>query len=268
MENQIKQLWDSVAVNYGQKGPKYWDEFGEKLVDLVSPVGNERILDIGSGRGATLFALAKKLEKGKIIGIDVSTEMVKFLNQDIQTKNIRNACVFCEDINDLSFNTQSFDIISSGFCLASFIGNKEVFSKVLSWVKEGGYLLISSWGNQLDQEWLTLIINRYLEVEKAVKDSPEESILSNINNNLESYPLENVQISEVEETVNYSSKNQWWSEMESNAVKPILQRIEQKGPGVYKKFKDEVNNALESFKMENQLRFRMNVIYLRAQVRR
>ncbi len=56
--------------------------------------------------------------------------------------------------------------------------------------------------------------------------------------------------------------------MESNAVKPILQRIEQKGPGVYKKFKDEVNNALESFKMGNQLRFRMNVIYLRAQVRR
>ena len=28
------ELWDKVAHNFGKLGPKYWDKFGERLIEL------------------------------------------------------------------------------------------------------------------------------------------------------------------------------------------------------------------------------------------
>lgn len=55
--------WDKVALNFGKVGPKYWDEFGSRLVELSSTSRGARVLDIGIGRGASLFPALNKVQK-------------------------------------------------------------------------------------------------------------------------------------------------------------------------------------------------------------
>ena len=43
----------------------------DKLLDLVEWSGQERVLDVGCGRGLMLIGAAKRLSSGKAIGIDL-----------------------------------------------------------------------------------------------------------------------------------------------------------------------------------------------------
>lgn len=54
---------------YGSKVMKLKDR--EKLLNLVQWSGNELVLDVGCGRGLMLVGAAKRLAKGKAIGIDL-----------------------------------------------------------------------------------------------------------------------------------------------------------------------------------------------------
>lgn len=54
-KTQIVDLYNQVAADYGQMGPKILEHFGQRLVHMAGVYSNSRILDIASGRGASLF---------------------------------------------------------------------------------------------------------------------------------------------------------------------------------------------------------------------
>ncbi|GMQ60743.1 hypothetical protein AN1V17_51460 [Vallitalea sediminicola] len=73
----VTNIWDTVAPTFSKMGPKYWDQFGERLVQLSNIKDGGILLDIGMGRGASLFPATKEIGiTGKVIGIDFSDRMV------------------------------------------------------------------------------------------------------------------------------------------------------------------------------------------------
>lgn len=56
-------IWDMVASNFGKIEPKYCNDFGSRLVELSSISKGARVLDIGMGRGASLFPALDKVGK-------------------------------------------------------------------------------------------------------------------------------------------------------------------------------------------------------------
>ena len=59
-------------------------DFGNRLVELSSINKGARVLDIGMGRGASLFSAINKVGKdGYVIGIDTSEVMVSETYKDI-----------------------------------------------------------------------------------------------------------------------------------------------------------------------------------------
>ena len=46
-KNELIELWDKVALNFGSMGPRYWDRFGHRLVELSHIEEGNYVLDTG-----------------------------------------------------------------------------------------------------------------------------------------------------------------------------------------------------------------------------
>lgn len=129
-------IWDKVAPNFGEIGPKYWDDFGRKLVKLSNIEIGGKVLDIGMGRGASLFPALEKVGKdGYVVGIDNSNVMVKETHKDISARNICNAEVKNMNAQSMDFAENSFDNVICGFGMGYLLLGENKLNDVIKNIK-------------------------------------------------------------------------------------------------------------------------------------
>ena len=156
-------IWDKVASTFGQNGPKYWLYFGNRLVELSGIKGGARVLDIGMGRGASLFPAIDKVGiNGFVVGIDNSEVMVTKTYKDILDRKIYTTEVKHGNAENLDFDDDSFDNVICGFGIGYLLFSESKLSGILKVLKSDGQAAFSIWGVQEDQKWLTEIINKYI----------------------------------------------------------------------------------------------------------
>lgn len=81
-------------------------------VELLEPKPDDAVLDVGFGGGASLWAMAKKVPRGKVAGVDYSRDMVDRAELLIQQKTLSSRVrVKCGDVAALPFRAGTFDKI-------------------------------------------------------------------------------------------------------------------------------------------------------------
>lgn len=74
---QVAALFDRVATTYDTTGHPWFVPIAEALVAEVAPQPGERVLDIGTGKGAALWTAATAVgPTGSVVGIDLAPGMV------------------------------------------------------------------------------------------------------------------------------------------------------------------------------------------------
>lgn len=261
-------LWDKVALNFGKVGPKYWDSFGLRLVELSTIGSGAKVLDIGMGRGASLFPAIHKVGKtGQVIGIDNSEAMVRETYKDIISENICNAEVKVMNAEYLEFQEDYFDNVFCGFGFGYLILSEDKLQGVKRVLKTGGQAGFSIWGVQEEQKWLTKIIGNYINNDsKSINNNtknyiPKFDTVDTVTKTLKNEGFNEIRVYEENNLVIYDSKEQWWKEMWTNAVRGIFEQIEALGLDKLEDFKHDVFNELENFQKEDGICFSMPVIY-------
>ena len=80
---QVTALFDRVAAIYDTTGHPWFVPIAEALVAVVTPRPGERVLDIGTGKGAALWAAAAAVgPTGSAVGIDLAPGMVAAARQE------------------------------------------------------------------------------------------------------------------------------------------------------------------------------------------
>ncbi len=102
------------------------------------------VLDLGSGAGFDAFLAAKKAgSTGKVIGIDMTEEMVEKAKANAKKYHYNNADFKLGDIENLPLADNSVDIIISN-CVINLAPDKDkVFSEAFRVLKEKGRMFVS-----------------------------------------------------------------------------------------------------------------------------
>jgi ubiquinone/menaquinone biosynthesis C-methylase UbiE len=268
IKQQMIKVWDKVATSFGTIGPRYWDIFGNRLVELANINEGSQILDIGSGRGASLFPAIKKVgAHGHVTGIDLAEGMVRETKADIHNQGIKNATIIQMDANKLTFNDTSFDNILCAFALGALTQEDNKLSEVLRVLKIDGQIGLSIWGVQEDNKWLVSLGNKHLKLNPpAVKKKNDFNdatfdVCKWITTILTEAGFKNIHTYAETSDVLYKDEEEWWNEMWSNGVRYTLDKLKDMGTDTLQAFKSEAFDGLAKYKKGNNICFKRSVVY-------
>lgn len=133
-KNDIKNVPEGANLGLGCGNPSAFA--------LLKPC--ETVLDLGSGAGLDCFIAARQVgSAGRVIGVDMSPEMIKKARENATKGNFNNVEFRLGEIEHLPVADESIDVIISNCVINLSPDKRSVFSEAYRVLKAGGRLSIS-----------------------------------------------------------------------------------------------------------------------------
>lgn len=146
------------------------------LLRACAPQAGERVLDIGSGAGASSFALAAAVApSGRVQGVDISVPLVQRARERAAERGVANVAFDVADAQEHPFEPGGFDLAASRFGLMFFSDPVAAFRNIASAIRAGGRIVFAAWAGPEVNPWFAWPQRIAVDRLGAVTPTPPEA---------------------------------------------------------------------------------------------
>ncbi|MEQ1654758.1 MAG: methyltransferase domain-containing protein [Nitrospira sp.] len=144
-----RQDWNRVAGGW-EKWDRVFDEqmafLNHRLVADARLRAGLRVLDLGSGTGYPALLGAQVVgATGSVVGMDLAEQMLAAADRKAKRLGLSNIKFRTGDVTSLPFEPNSFDAITSRFCLMFLPEIPKAASEIARVLKPGGWAAAAVW---------------------------------------------------------------------------------------------------------------------------
>ena len=155
--------------------------------EMIAPVGDallaragfqpgETVIDLGCGGAATTLAIARSVApSGKVIGVDISPDLVAAAQQRAAQDGTTNIDFTCADASTVKLPDGPYDRLFSRFGSMFFEDPFAAFQNLHGLLRMGGRVDLAVWGPPRANLWMMEmmgVVKKHVEVPPAVPRAP------------------------------------------------------------------------------------------------
>jgi ubiquinone/menaquinone biosynthesis C-methylase UbiE len=144
---RVAALFDEVAATYDRGGVAWFGPIAERLVAQLAAAPGERALDLGCGRGAATFPLARAVgAHGRVTAVDLSAAMVELTAKEASAAGYPQIEVVQADVAASGLPSGTYDVAVASFVLFFMPAPLSALREWRELLVPGGRLGISTFG--------------------------------------------------------------------------------------------------------------------------
>ena len=140
-------VFERAARGYEPAGVDFFNRMGRRLVELSRVAAGEQVLDLGCGRGASLFPAAAAVgPTGHVLGLDLAPTMVELTAAD--ARGLVQVDVRVGDADDPDVPAGSFDVVLAGQVIFFMPSAASALRRWARLLRPGGRIALSTFGSR------------------------------------------------------------------------------------------------------------------------
>ena len=146
-KEQVTNMFDNIAPHYDLLNRVLTlgidQSWRKKAIHSLLEDNPKVILDVATGTADIAIMIAKELQAKKIVGLDISKEMLEIGQKKIEKKGLQELIRLEQgDSENLSFESNTFDAVTVAFGVRNFENLELGLKEILRVLKPGGKAVI------------------------------------------------------------------------------------------------------------------------------
>jgi SAM-dependent methyltransferase len=139
-------VWDRVSHLYLDEVDSRFAPVVSQCVELAQLKPGEKVLDLGTGTGAAAVEAGRKVgTSGKVLGVDVSPEMLRLAEARISTLGLGNVQVAEGRAEQIPSEPETFDALLACLSLMYVIDREAAARECVRVLRPGGRFVAAVW---------------------------------------------------------------------------------------------------------------------------
>lgn len=138
--SKIKEQFGREAKKYVSSSVHADPEDLKFILEYIEPKSSWIALDVATGGGHLAFTLAPKVKM--VVASDLTNEMLEAVKLQITKKGVTNVAIKSEDVHNLSFKDEAFDLVGSRIAPHHFYDINQAMLEMKRVTKKGGFIFI------------------------------------------------------------------------------------------------------------------------------